>query len=338
MASVRDIAKRAGVSTATVSRVLNNNPRVSDEARQKVLMVANESRYVPTVGRRATGNVAYVYTDATTLDSPYDASIIQGIFETLEQHELDLMVINARQARQNGETLTQMFLRKGVCGVVVRTTESTRHYCASLADEGFPAVVVGDRFDSDHVSFVDYESRDASREAIEHLIELGHRRIAIATNVVEDTDHRDRIAGYEQAFADAGLTPDPKLMIQTPAALEGGSQLIRRIMTMADRPTAIFITDPFTSLGAMNEARAMGLEIPKHLSLVGFDDADLRSSIYPKMSAVCQDAKRLGRVSLELLHELVSQPATGRSEPEIRRSLRAWFEVNGTTAAVPDLS
>ncbi|QDU71876.1 LacI family DNA-binding transcriptional regulator [Mucisphaera calidilacus] len=335
MASVRDIAKRAGVSTATVSRVLNNHPRVSDEARQKVLMVANESRYVPTVGRRSTGNVAYVYTDVTTLDSPYDASIIQGIFETLEQHELDLMVLNARQARQTGETLTQLFMRKGVSGVVVRTTESTRHYCESLADEGFPAVVVGDRFEGEHVRYVDYESRDASREAVEHLIELGHTRIALATNVVEDTDHRDRIEGYKQALSDAGLTIDPRLVIQTPAHLEGGSQLIRRIMTMADRPTAIFITDPFTSLGAMNEARAMGLDIPRHLSLIGFDDAELRSSIYPKMSAVCQDAKRLGKVSLELLSDLVNSPANIRDTAPVGQSLRAWFEVNGTTAAVP---
>ncbi|MEQ9460331.1 MAG: LacI family DNA-binding transcriptional regulator [Phycisphaeraceae bacterium] len=333
MASVREIAKLAGVSTATVSRVLNNHPRVSDGARQKVLMVANESRYVPSIGRRSTGNIAYVYTDHTTLDSPYDAAIVQGIFETLEQHQLDLVVINARQARQTSETFSQMFLRKGVRGAVLRTTETTRHYCAAIAEEGFPAVVVGDRFDSSTIVTVDYESKQASREAIEHLIDLGHRRIAIATNVVDDTDHRDRMAGYREALEAAGIGVDPRMIIQTPANLEGGSQMIRRVMTMTDRPTAIFITDPFTCVGAMNETRALGLDIPGHVSLVGFDDSQLRSSVYPRMSAVCQDAKRLGSEALELLNTLVTdadfQPA------KLGRSLRAWFEVNGTTGPAP---
>jgi DNA-binding LacI/PurR family transcriptional regulator len=335
MASVRDIAKRAGVSTATVSRVLNNHPRVSDTARQKVLMVANESRYVPAIGKKSTGNIAYVYTDTTTLDSPFDAAIMQGIFETLEQHQLDLVVINARQARQTSETFSQMFMRKGIRGAVLRTTETTRHYCASIADEGFPAVVIGDRFDSSSVVTVDYESQHASREAVEHLIDLGHRRIAVATNVVDDTDHRDRISGYKQALEGAGIEVDPRLIIQTPANLEGGSQMIRRVMTMAERPTAIFITDPFTCVGAMNEVRALGLDVPGHLSLVGFDDAELRSSVYPRMSAVCQDAKRLGREALELLNTLVTD--ADYTPARAGRSLRAWFEVNGTTGPAPTM-
>ncbi|WP_428386675.1 LacI family DNA-binding transcriptional regulator [Mucisphaera sp.] len=333
MASVREIAKLAGVSTATVSRVLNNHPRVSDEARQRVMVVANESRYVPTVGRRSTGNIAFMYTDKAFVDSPFDASVLQGVFETLEQHELDLVMLHPSRGKRAQESYSQMLMRKGVQGVILRTTSSTRETCEQIASEGFPAVVVGDRFENSPLISVDCPSRDATREAVEHLIELGHRRIALARNLVDDTDHQDREAGYRDALRAAGLQDDDRLILTAPAWRDSGAQMIRRIMTMTDRPTALVLTDPISCIGAMNECRSIGLEVPEHLSMVGFDDSDLRYSMYPVMSAVCQNATRLGREAVEVLASVLNEPNPER-RPE-RTPIRAWFEVNGSTGPAP---
>ena len=331
MSSVRVIAREAGVSIATVSRVLNNHPRVSTEVRDRVLAAANQQRYVSNVGKRSTANVALLYTGELSLGSPFDAQLMWGMSAGLEEYDYDLMVLDAKRTMQPGETYSQMLMRKGVRGVVLRTTLATRNTCLAIASEGFPAVVIGDRFEHDGVRFVYSDSRDPSREGIEHLLGLGHTRIGICLNTVDDSDHADRLGGYRQALSDHGLTVDRRLVFRTPAHRDGGAQLIRRLTSMTDRPTAIFITDPTTAAGAFKEARSVGLEIPRDLSVVGFDDGDIRFDLYPEMSAVCQDTGALGRAALAALHEVI---ASGEADPPpVRKALRAWLEVHGSTTA-----
>ncbi len=333
MSSVRVIAREAGVSIATVSRVLNNHPRVSAEVRDRVLAAANEQRYVSKVGKRSTANIGLLYTGELSIGSPFDAQLMWGMSGGLEQYDYDLMLLDAKRSMQSGETYSQMLMRKGVRGVVLRTTLATRNVCLAIADEGFPAVVIGDRFDHDAVRFIYSDSREPSREAIEHLVGLGHTRIGICLNNIADSDHADRLEGYHQALADHGMTRDRKLVFYVPAHRPGGAQLIRRVAAMSDRPTALYITDPATSAGAFKEARALGLRIPEDLSVIGFDDGDNRFDVHPEMSAVCQDTAALGREALAAVHEVIRG---GDDQPvAIRKALRAWFEVHGSTAPPP---
>lgn len=333
MSSVRVIAREAGVSIATVSRVLNNHPRVSAEVRDRVLAAANQQRYVSNVGKRSTANIALLYTGELSLGSPFDAQLMWGMSAGLEEYDYDLMVLDAKRSLQPGETHSQMLMRKGVRGVVLRTTLATRNICLAIAGEGFPAVVIGDRFEHASVRFIYSDSRDPSREAVEHLIARGHTRIGICLNTIDDSDHTDRLAGYHQALADHGLERDRKLVLRTPAHRPGGAQLIRRIVSMSDRPTAIYITDPATSAGAFKEARAIGLQIPRDLSVIGFDDGDLRFDVHPEMSAVCQDTGAMGRAALAALHDVISSGDDKR--PPVRRALRAWLEIHASTAPPP---
>ena len=140
-----------------------------------------------------------------------------GMTAGLEEYGYDLMVLDAKRSMEPGETYTQMLMRKGVRGLVLRTTQDTRKVCLAIADEGFPAVVVGDRFDHNDVRFVYSDSREPSREAVEHLIALGHTRIGICLNNVEDSDHGDRLEGYRQALDAHGLAWDRKLVFRVPA-------------------------------------------------------------------------------------------------------------------------
>ncbi|MEM9418602.1 MAG: LacI family DNA-binding transcriptional regulator [Planctomycetota bacterium] len=333
MSSVRQIAREAGVSITTVSRVLNNHPRVSQQAREKVLAAANDARYVAPVSKRSTTNIALVYTGESSLGSPFDSQVMWGMSAGIEEYNYDLMVLDAKRSPQPGETYTQMFMRKGVRGAVLRTTLSTRHTCLAIAEEGFPAVVIGDRFEHPSVRFIYSDSREPSREAVEHLISLGHTRIAICLNVVDDSDHADRLAGYEQALSDHDMPLDRKLVIRAHANRTGGEQMMRRIASMADRPTALFVTDPAAAAGAFKEARSLGLSVPEDLSIVGFDDGDLRFDIYPEMTAVCQDTGAIGREAMTALHEVIEN-GPGETLP-VRKARRAWLEVHHSTAAPP---
>ncbi|MEM9020355.1 MAG: LacI family DNA-binding transcriptional regulator [Planctomycetota bacterium] len=329
MPSVRQIAKEAGVSTATVSRVINNSPKVSDLARQKVLDVINEHAYTPSTGKLSANNVAYIFTDSTTLGSPFDAGVLAGLSGGLENNHLDLLVLNARTCRQPGETFNDVFRRKGVCGAIVRTTFSSQALCRAILDSRQPVVVIGDQIEGHEASCIDVDSRSASREAVEHLIELGHQRIGFCTNVVDDKDHEDRYGGYGDAIDQAGMEIDPKLFFRVPANRQGGEQFARRLASLGDRPTALFVADPATCIGLLTETRKLGIRVPDELSVVGFDDAEVRYSTAPQLSAVCQDAQRLGEEALRRLAALMPGRPPALETQGV--PLRAWFEVNAST-------
>ena len=328
MATVRAIAKQAGVSAATVSRVFNNHPAVSARARAKVLEAAGEYNPQGVAPRNDSANIAFVYTDTSSLNSPFDMALLYGLVQAIEELDMDLLILDARRSRLADESYTQMFSRKNVRGAVLRTTSLSRHTCAEIWQSRFPAVFVGDRFEQQSACFVDAVSHDASSEAIQHLIGLGHRRIAVAANVVDDTDHQDRVAGYTGALKANGIDTDPRLMLRVPANLAGGRQLIRRIVGMGDAaPTALYVTDPQSCIGAVNEARSLGIRIPEDLSIIGFDDAESRASVHPHLSSVCQDAGLLGREAMDLLAKLIANPSLA----PLSRVLPAWFEANDST-------
>jgi len=331
MASVRDIARKAGVSPTTVSRVLNNYPKVSDDARKKVLEAMNAYAYAPAMGKLPTNNVAYIFTDSTTLGSPYDSGILAGLTNGLESNQLDLLVLNAMTCRHPNETFTDVFRRKGVCGAIVRTTFSSQALCRQILDSAPPVVVVGDQIEGYEDRCVDVDSRSASRDATEHLIELGHRRIGFVNNVVDDKDHEDRFGGYSDALDAAGIDMDPKQVFRVPATRQGGEQFARRLSVMSSPPTALFLADPAPCVGLLTEARKLGMQVPGDLSVVGFDDAEARFSICPTLTAVCQDAFRLGEEALHRLSARILDPVSSPPAPE--QPLRAWFEVNESTAA-----
>jgi DNA-binding LacI/PurR family transcriptional regulator len=302
---------------------------VSKDVRERVVAASNEAGYVANVGRKSTSNIAFVHTGESSLGSPFDAALMYGMSCGMEEHGYDLLILDARRARLPGETYTQMFLRKGVRGAVLRTTLATRTVCEAIAEEGFPAVVVADRFENPKVNYIYACSRDSSREAVEHLIHLGHRRIAICINIVDDSDHADRVAGYTQALQDAGIEFDPKLVLRVPAHREPGAQALRRLRTLPDAPTAVFMTDAAAVVGLLSEARRTGVRVPEDLSIVGFDDTQMRYGLTPELTAVCQDAEALGREAFAACHLLATSAG---DMPVVQKAMRTWLEVHGSTA------
>jgi DNA-binding LacI/PurR family transcriptional regulator len=333
MATVREIARQVGVSPATVSRAINNHPTVAADVRQRILSAVNRAGYVATVGRRSTSNIALLYTGRSSLGSPFDAAVMLGMANRLDDLEYDMVILSAGRSLMPGETLSQMFHRKGIRGVLVRTESRTRDLVEQLAREDFPHVVIGDRFENTAVNSIYADSTIGSRHAIDHLIAQGHRRIAVCTNRIEDSDHRDRIEGYRQALKHAGIEIEPCLIMAEDANLDGGAQLARKIHAMRDRPTAIYIGDPLSAVGAMNELERLGVHVPDDISIIGFDDNDIRFMTHPHLTAVVQDAQELGREAFDLLHQLIEErPGIG-----VQRVLPTRLELHESTKPPSDM-
>jgi DNA-binding LacI/PurR family transcriptional regulator len=309
---------------------------VAPELRDRVLNAVNEYRYAPTSGRRSETSIAMVYTGPISVNSPYDSACLHGIVTGMLASDYDLRIIYLSRDKSPSETYSQFFFRKGVRGAILRSTCSDRDVVREIANDDFPTVVLGDHFDHPNLVFAYNESRSASTEGVEHLVALGHRRIAFASNDVDDGDHLDRLDAYRIVLQAHGLY-DAQLEFHVPAHRSDGAQLIRKILSLPTPPTALFIADPLTADGVIHEAHRMGLQIPDELSIVGFDDTDSRFAVYPTMTAVCQDAETLGRQTLELLlQRLVIPPGERESAPAHRQSVgNAWLEINHTTGWAP---
>jgi DNA-binding LacI/PurR family transcriptional regulator len=331
VATIRAVASEADVSIATVSRVLNNSGSVSQSIRQRVLDAAGRLQY-GAAKQLATSFIALAYTGRTSLASPYDVAILEGMGKALEATNFDLVIMQLKQERRPNESAAQLLTRKGVRAAVLRTTADTRNTCIELAKDGFPSIVVGDCFkDEQSVNYMYADSRATSQQAVEHLISLGHRRIAIVVSHVPDHDHQDRLSGYQQALKEHSIEIDPKLIHRVWAMRPNGAQVIRTMMSIPDRPTAIFIADPLVAVGAINQAHEMGVKIPDDVSIVGFDDTDTRNNIYPKMSAICQDARQLGYEAGKALAERL---ADNLSAP-IQMAYPTWMELHDTAGQPP---
>jgi len=331
MATIRTVASEADVSIATVSRVLNNSGAVSADIRERVLEAASRLRYGG-ARRTVSSYIALAYTGRTSLASPYDVAILEGMAKAIDETDFDLVILPINQDRRASESAAQFMIRKGIRAAVLRTTADTRSTCIELAKDRFPSIVVGDCFtDEPEVNFVCADSRPTSHQAVEHLISLGHRRIAIVVSHIPDHDHQDRLAGYEQALNEHDIEIDPKLIHRVWARRATGAQAIRSLMSMRDRPTAIFIADPLVAVGAINQAHEMGVRIPDDVSIIGFDDADTRNNVYPKMSAICQDAQQLGYEAAKALAQGVLESAMS----PLRMACPTWMELHGTVGQPP---
>jgi DNA-binding LacI/PurR family transcriptional regulator len=333
MTTIRRVAQKAGVSIATVSRVVNGSTAVAPELRDRVLEAVSHCGYAPTIGRRSEASIALVYTGPFSIGSPYDAACLDGIVNAMLESDYDLKITHLRRDKTAKETYSQFFYRKGIRGAILRSTSADRDIARMIGDEGFPAVVVGDRFEHSRLAFAYNESADASAEGVEHLISLGHRRIAFAANDTDDGDHIDRLEAYRGALSSHGIY-DPQLEFRVPAHRLDGAQLMRKVMSLVAPPTAIFIADPLTACGAINEGRKLRLRIPEEMSILGFDDSDSRFSVEPTMTAICQDSGALGHLAFEMLVQQCEGSKTARQGGVGK----AWLEINHTTARAPSQS
>lgn len=329
--TVRDLAQSLDLSVGTVSRVLNNHPEVSDETRRRVIDAAKSMGYASTVGKRATNLLALLLGEEQFSEfGSFHSAIMSGVLKVAREQNFDVTIVDPRGEKHPVESYSAFFQRRGITGALIRGADALL-VSAELAEEDFPAVMIANRSDDPRASYVDADSRQTSRQAVEHLIGLGHRRIGLGTHVITDADHADRCVGYEAALRNAGIEPDDRYVVRTPNDQRGGVLMLERLLALPDPPTAIYFTDPLPTIGALIRCAELGITIPRELSIVGFDDSDVRFRTYPTFTAVSQDASSLAVQATRWLIQRVK----GETSAAFRLLLDSNFSVESSTALAP---
>ncbi|MFT5422354.1 MAG: LacI family transcriptional regulator [Phycisphaerales bacterium] len=333
MSSVRKIAKDLGISVATVSRALNNHPDVKEATRQAVLDRANQTGYAPTLGKRLTNIIGLVYpTSPVRADyGAFESAILAGILRGVDEQRFDVTIINLSRDKRENETYTQFFMRKGIRGVVVRTIDTEPRLAEAIAEEGFPCLAIAEVGTNPKLNYICSDSRADSVRAVEHLIMQGHRRIALGHHVVLDHDHRERLEGYLEGLQKHGIPVDESLMFSVPGTIEGGSACVDRMLRLEDPATAVYLTTPLMTMGALHRCLQHGLHVPDDLSVVGFDDAEVRKTTFPPFTAVCQDAQMMGLEAARWL----TRRLRGLADEKFREKRPTYFDINRSTGHAP---
>ncbi|MBV9280168.1 MAG: LacI family DNA-binding transcriptional regulator [Chloroflexi bacterium] len=329
--TIRDIASLSGVSVATVSRVLNGRPDVAPATRDTVLRLIRERGY--TINRNARGLVGRS-TDLIALTVPvvhaeYFARIVSGAAEALYRHDVRFVLCPTMHRHDREVSVLHRLMHGTTDGAMLIYPEETNAELIELRGHGYPFVVVDPHVPlGDDIPVVSAGSVAGARSAVEHLIELGHRRIAVITGPQGVVATLDRLAGYRAALLAAGLPINPGLVRESDFLVEGGYQAASRLLSGPNPPTAIFAFNDNMAFGALRAAREKGVCVPADLSIVGFDDVEVATLVHPMLSTVHQPMQEMGRVAASLLLRLLdNQPVD-----TLRLELATRLVVRGTTA------
>lgn len=332
--TVRDIASIAGVSAASVSRALRNPQSVSDRTRSLVrdaLDQIEDTRNGYTSPGVLTIGCLFVDSTSGPRFSGFDATIWGGLARVAIRHGAEVLLMNADQ-RSDRESIAEMIRRRGIKALAIRCDANSEALLDDIADAGIPTIAVAHKHEHPDIGYVCVSSRETSREAVEHLAQLGHTRIAFCRNIIDDQDHLDRADGYRDALSKQGIQYDPSIVITTPADADGGVTAINRLLALPTPPTAIYFADPLPTIGALRRLHELGIRVPDQMSVAGFDDDDARTLGCPVYTAVCQNAPALAEMTGQYLCRMML--GKGITEPP-RVELDSYLEVNGTTGRVP---
>ena len=334
---IRDIAALAGVSVATVSRVLNGRPDVSPTTRDLVLRHIRAHGYVTSRSARALagGRTGLIGLTVPYMVDNYFAQILAGATEAVYERDARLVVCPTRYEHDREVSLLERLMHGTTDGALLVLPAETVAELTALHRQGYPFVVIDPAIPLDEaIPVVAAANWAGAKAAATHLIALGHRRIAVITGRRDENASRDRLAGFFSAFLEAGLSADPTLIVEADFEIDGGCQAAHGLFARADAPTAIFAFNDNMAVGALRAARERGLDVPGDLSVMGFDDIDIASVVTPAISTVRQPLQEMGRVAAGMLYRLIE----GQPPEAARVELSTRLVVRASTALAPATS
>ena len=310
--TLEEIAELSGVSRSTVSRVVNNDPRVSEATREHVLEVVRRERYRPNLVARGlasgtTNVIAAVIPGAVDnlLSDPFFPSLLHGMAMAADDRDHFVMLSLGQSAFKHS---VDEIARQGVvAGIVFVAGQVDDPLLEPLVAAQTPMVSVG-RSDHDRVSYVDIENRGSAQQITSHLLRLGHRRIATIAGPLFAPASVDRLAGYTAAIEAFGLRVDENLIYEGDFSEASGRAAMGALLE--HRPDAVFAASDRMAAGALNAIRAAGLVVPDDIALVGFDDMPLAAEMEPPLTTIRQRPEKLGAAALSLLLDVIAEPGS----------------------------
>jgi LacI family transcriptional regulator len=341
--TIADVARRAGVSTATVSRVLTNIGRARPETRERVIRAARDLGYRPSaVARslklRTTRTLGLVITD---IENPFFPELVRAVEDAALERDLALLLCTVADDPEREASYLDLLVDRRVDGVVIASAGLGQRQAAWLARPPLPVVLVNCSAPGVKLPAVLSDNRAGGRLGADHLLALGHRTIGHLTAPPRHADANDRLAGCRDGLAGAGLDPEGMPVAIAAATVGGGEQAMRELLDREPLITGVTTYNDLMAIGALRAVRASGRRVPMDVSVVGFDDVSVAALVEPALTTIAQQTREMGRLAVERLAEQLAEstrPATRpdrtRQDPEVTR-LPVELCVRVSTGPVP---
>jgi LacI family transcriptional regulator len=332
-ATIRDVARAAGVSSATAARALAGYGYASTDTRERVRRAADRLGYRPNAVARSlvSGSTMTLGLVVGDIENPFFAAAARGIADVAEARGYTLLLANSDEDITRERAAVDALRSRQVDGLVVvpSSGEEAAGHLGAVARGGVPLVLLDRNVPGLATDFVMVDNAAGAARAVRHLLELGHRRIGMVMDSPGIASSAERRAGYRRALHRAGVAADDGLVSIGDSTQEGARAAAIALLSRRDRPTAVFTANNFMTAGTMRAVRALGLRIPADLALVGFDDLDWTTLVDPPVTVVAQPVAELGHRVAELLLARIG----GEKGPPRRIRLRTRLVVRGSCGA-----
>lgn len=303
--TIRDVARQAGVSHQTVSRVINGSEDVLPETRALVEAAIEELGYRPSaiarsMARGLTHTLAIISPNLT--DYTF-ASVIEGAEVEARQHNYFVLSSSASDPQAFHGLVDELVGHRRVDGLIVINPYADERY--EFLPKDFPVVFVGARSHDENVCSISLDDEKVAYEATQHLISLGHKRIALVTGPMEEDCSQDRLEGYRHALNEAGIPFDQGLVFEGDWSASSGSDALADFVKKGNLPTAVFAQNDRMAMGVMRAARDANLKVPDQLSVIGVDDMPLSSYFDPPLTTMRQDMPLIGQEAIRKLIDII---------------------------------
>ncbi|EGV04899.1 HTH-type transcriptional repressor PurR [Haemophilus pittmaniae HK 85] len=308
MATIKDVAKMAGVSTTTVSHVINKTRFVAEETQEAVMQAIKALNYSPSAVARSlkvntTKSIGMI---VTTSESPYFAEIIHAVEEHCYRQGYSLFLCNTQNSPEKIKNHLEMLVKKRVDGLLVMCSEYTQYSLDLLSDYSAVPMVVMDWGPNTQSDLIEDNSFAGGYLATRHLIDNGHRAIGIIAGELDKTTAQTRYEGFVSAMQEAGLSINPNWVMEGFFEPEDGYECMNKILKQAELPTAVFCCNDVMALGAISAITEKGLRVPEDISIIGYDNIHSSRFYAPPLTTIHQSKSRLGAQAVNLLLERIT--------------------------------
>jgi LacI family transcriptional regulator len=300
--TIKEVAERAGVSIATVSRVLNNSGAVHEKTREAIMHAAKELQYVPNISAR---NLSRSKTDTIGLLLPdlhgeFYSEVIRGVDQTAQQSRHHLIVSSSHNNKYEIEAALRL-MRGRVDGLIIMSPQVDAHTLHANLPRSLPVVLLNCFIEGTSYDSINIDNFGGAYRMVHHMLEHGHRRIAIIKGTESNYDADQRLYGYRKAMVESGFAVDELIEVAGNFTEAEGYRAAQQIIAMAPRPTAVFASNDSMAIGAMSALREAGLKVPHDIAVAGFDDIPISKYIRPPLTSVHVDIAELGAHAMQCI-------------------------------------